>query len=264
MWNALKYASSFPVIFLSAAQRSVANDIAIEKGAFDAGEHPLFRLWLLSVAINSLYSFWWDVTNDWGFELLRHKPKTGIRQAPRQLVLPTLHPQDAAQPGSNLHARHASQRREVLNGDAHNARHAELDKLYYPWGLRPTLLFPRPLYPVVILLNLILRLTWSVKLSSHLHHTTSSTSLGEDSDSGFYVPGAAVIFWIEVAELFRRWVWVFFRVEWECVKKREHERDYAPEVGDLELEGLGVEVQGESSGQRLGEVVFDDEKTAES
>ncbi len=45
MWNALKYASSFPVIFLSAAQRTVANDIAIEKVAIDAGEHPLFRLW---------------------------------------------------------------------------------------------------------------------------------------------------------------------------------------------------------------------------
>lgn len=45
MWNALKYASSFPVIFLSAAQRTVANDIAIEKGVFDVGEHPLYKLW---------------------------------------------------------------------------------------------------------------------------------------------------------------------------------------------------------------------------
>ncbi len=126
MWNALKYASSFPVIFLSAAQRTVANDIAIEKGAIDAGEHPLFRLWrvdyldylpllgekadyanksnrLLSVAINSLYSFWWDVSNDWGFELFRPKSKIGVRHAPRQLILPTLHPQDGV-PGHHKFA----------------------------------------------------------------------------------------------------------------------------------------------------------------
>ncbi len=136
-----------------------------------------------------------------------------------------------------------------------------MDKLLYPWGLRSTLLFPRPIYPIVILLNLVLRLTWSVKLSSHLHHSSSSTSLGGDSDSGFYVPGAAVIFWIEVAELFRRWIWVFFRVEWECVRKREHEHEYAPEVGDLELEGLGLDVQESSSVQRSGDVVFDEKAT---
>lgn len=70
------------------------------------------------------------------------------------------------------------------------------------WGLRGTLLFPPHVYPMAIFINLILRLTWSFKLSSHLH-----------------IHGAVVIFWIEVAELLRRWMWVFFRVEWECVKK---------------------------------------------
>lgn len=46
-YNALKYASSFPVIFLSAAQRSaLANMIA--KPGFKEYEHPLFRLWYLN------------------------------------------------------------------------------------------------------------------------------------------------------------------------------------------------------------------------
>lgn len=40
LYNALKYASSFPVIFLSAAQRDIASDSGIE-----LEEHPLFRLW---------------------------------------------------------------------------------------------------------------------------------------------------------------------------------------------------------------------------
>lgn len=50
LYNALKYATSFPVIYLSAAQRIVVLDLVKEKGE-DAegeawhGEHQLFRLW---------------------------------------------------------------------------------------------------------------------------------------------------------------------------------------------------------------------------
>lgn len=53
--NALKYASAFPVIFLSAAQRTVVKEIAQAKGVTVEelgktggrwfGEHILFRLW---------------------------------------------------------------------------------------------------------------------------------------------------------------------------------------------------------------------------
>ena len=50
LFNALKYASSFPVIFLSAAQRIVVSDTLALKGESAAsqpwhGEHQLFRLW---------------------------------------------------------------------------------------------------------------------------------------------------------------------------------------------------------------------------
>jgi hypothetical protein len=49
-YNAVKYASSFPVIYLSAAQRIVVKELVAEKGenVTDAawhGEHPIFRLW---------------------------------------------------------------------------------------------------------------------------------------------------------------------------------------------------------------------------
>lgn len=30
-----------------------------------------------------------------------------------------------------------------------------------------------------------------------------------------------VIFWLEVAEVVRRWMWVFVRVEWEVIKKMQ-------------------------------------------
>ena len=50
LWNAVKYASAFPVIYLSAAQRLVVSELVKEKGKEVAeepwhGEHALFRLW---------------------------------------------------------------------------------------------------------------------------------------------------------------------------------------------------------------------------
>ena len=110
---------------------------------------------LLAALINSLYSYWWDLTNDWGFDLLRSKPAAGENLQP------------------------------------------------HPFGLRARLLYPLPYYPFVVFANLVLRLTWSVKLSPHLHSHSE---------------GSGVIFWTEVAELVRRWMWVFLRVEWEIVK----------------------------------------------
>ena len=57
LWNALKYASSFPVIFLSAAQRLVVSDLIAERGG-DVndetwhGEHALFRLWYVCSSLH--------------------------------------------------------------------------------------------------------------------------------------------------------------------------------------------------------------------
>ena len=113
---------------------------------------------LLSALINSLYSYWWDVTNDWGFDLLRSKSTQGEDLRP------------------------------------------------HPSGLRTRLLYPLPYYPFILFANLVLRLTWSVKLSPHLHSHSE---------------GSGVIFWTEVAELVRRWMWVFLRVEWEIVKEQQ-------------------------------------------
>jgi hypothetical protein len=71
-------------------------------------------------------------------------------------------------------------------------------------GLRSQLLFQDPLiYYVAIFINFVLRFTWSLKLSSHLHHVA-------DLEVG--------VFMIEALEVLRRWIWVFIRVEWEMLK----------------------------------------------
>jgi hypothetical protein len=56
LWNALKYTTAFPVIFLSYAKYHVHHDqwVALWK-----------PLWLLAAFANSSFSYFWDVEKDW-------------------------------------------------------------------------------------------------------------------------------------------------------------------------------------------------------
>ncbi|EME39319.1 hypothetical protein DOTSEDRAFT_159559 [Dothistroma septosporum NZE10] len=79
--------------------------------------------------------------------------------------------------------------------------HAQPEK---PFGLRQHRIFKLPMiYYVVIVFDLIFRFAWSMKLSLHL----------------VYLDGIeGGIFLLEIMELLRRWVWVYFRVETEYVR----------------------------------------------
>ncbi|EFY85820.1 protein-ER retention protein (Erd1), putative [Metarhizium acridum CQMa 102] len=84
------------------------------------------------------------------------------------------------------------------------ASRRERNSSHHPWGLRDRLIFrPVFMYYAVIVLDLMLRCTWSLKLSPHLDRFS-------DFESG--------IFLIELLEVFRRWVWIFFRVETEWIR----------------------------------------------
>ncbi|PPQ89725.1 hypothetical protein CVT25_014126 [Psilocybe cyanescens] len=207
LFNALKYATSFPVIFLSAAQRTLVTDTVKENGNKPPGggwqgHHPLFRLWLLAAAVNSLYSFWWDVTNDWGLDLLKlERTKTLDRHIPRPLILPRLHSGTPLVSRTSLDSLSSE---DIPNGRiqlSNPPRHRHRQSCF---GLRTILFYPREIYPVLIFVNLLLRMTWSVKLSTHVQSSRD---------------GSVAFFWLEVAELVRRWLWVFVRVEWEVIKK---------------------------------------------
>ncbi|KAK3485132.1 EXS family-domain-containing protein [Neurospora crassa] len=74
----------------------------------------------------------------------------------------------------------------------------------HPFGLRRRLLIHKPVvYYFVIALDLALRCTWMIKLHPHLNTIS-------DFESS--------IFLIEFCEVFRRWVWIFFRVETEWIR----------------------------------------------
>ena len=74
----------------------------------------------------------------------------------------------------------------------------------HPYGLRRHRYFrAREIYYVAIGIDLCLRCTWSFKLSPHLDHFN-------DLEGG--------IFLMEFLEVWRRWMWLFFRVETEWVR----------------------------------------------
>ncbi|CAN0914595.1 SPX and EXS domain-containing protein 1 [Linum grandiflorum] len=136
--NALKYSTAVPVIFLSALKYHVFPD------KWTNFYRPL---WLFSSVLNSLYSFYWDVTRDWDMSGF-----TRIFKFNRPSVCSYI-----------IHGR----------------------KWVYFW---------------VIGSNLILRCTWTYKLSAHLRHNYLT------------------VFAITALEIFRRFQWVFFRVENEWNK----------------------------------------------
>lgn len=75
-----------------------------------------------------------------------------------------------------------------------------------PWGLRRQRIFHSDnIYYAAIVIDLILRCTWSLKLSIHLYH------FGE-FEGGIFI--------IEILEILRRWMWVFLRVETEWLRQR--------------------------------------------
>ncbi|XP_052207803.1 uncharacterized protein LOC127811710 [Diospyros lotus] len=138
LFNALKYSTAVPVIFLSALKYHVFPDKWTN----------IYRpLWLLSSVLNSLYSFYWDVTRDWdlsGFTRIFKFSKPNM-----------------------------------------------CSNLFYG---------RRWVYLWVIGSNLVLRCTWTYKLSAHLRHNYLT------------------VFTITALEMLRRFQWVFFRVEKEWNK----------------------------------------------
>lgn len=71
----------------------------------------------------------------------------------------------------------------------------------YPYGLRRHRYFhAKEVYYTAIVIDLVLRCTWSIKLSPHLDHFN-------DLEGG--------IFLMELLEVIRRWMWIFLRVETE-------------------------------------------------
>lgn len=263
---------------------------------------------ILAVLVNSLYSFWWDVTNDWGLSLLTpsgwssspsvsyafNNPPSSSHSSSSHGYSPlsTRQPPPPSRTTSSTHAptNYHGRARSTLNGQLlappggsgggnlgddplHSTQFAPppsrpvspavapsfppkphtngitpggggisrghsrafstaaAPNLSYPF-LRPILLLPDPLiYYLCIALDLLLRFTWSLKLSPHLHSAA-------EVEAG--------VFTVELMEVVRRWMWVYLRVEWEAVRKGAGGSGEIPSLGGGGGGGGGGGTQGVS------------------
>lgn len=182
LYNALKYASALPVIWLRVWQPSTTTWFSSYIGV-DA-------LWYMSVLVNTLFSFWWDVTNDWGLDLLQY-PSIQTIWAQPQAHLPPLHRRTT----SDTEASSALEMTEPRPTHARRNSMLRAPEKHLP--------LPGSVYWVFLVVNLFLRFTWSLKLSSHWQ---------------YLVEWQRGLLLLEALEIVRRTVWVLLRVEWELVK----------------------------------------------
>jgi len=158
LWNAGKYASAFPVILFGAVQSQWAHD---QNGGHILTKEAINHLWLASVFVNSLFSFYWDVTQDWGLPIPTFS-SFSFFTSPSSLFRP---------PSSSFTSQLRSPRR--------------MPPYHSPY-----------IYYGAIILDFLLRCTWSLKLSQYLDGI-------HDLEGG--------IFLLQLVELLRRWMWVFFQ-----------------------------------------------------
>lgn len=150
--NAAKYFTAFPVIVLSAIKYHV------DHSAWIALYKPL---WLLAAAINSAFSYYWDIERDWEIGFFS-------QMRAQNTVFPSP-------------------------------------------SFSTSLTYRRPVYWYLMASNAILRLSWIYKLSPHLRRNHT------------------VVFVIVLAEAFRRFQWLFVRIEVELRKIQESR----PDLGKL-------------------------------
>ncbi|RVW68446.1 hypothetical protein CK203_058372 [Vitis vinifera] len=162
---------SIPVIFLSALKYHVFPDRWTN----------IYRpLWLLSSVLNSLYSFYWDVTRDWDLSFSASPTHSTLKL---NLLL-----------FYHLCLNLSSLLNSAFTRIFKFSKASLLSNLLY--GRR----WVSNVYFWVIGSNLVLRCTWTYKLSAHLRHNYLT------------------VFTITALEIFRRFQWVFFRVENEWNK----------------------------------------------
>ncbi|KAF9426559.1 protein-ER retention protein [Podila epigama] len=198
LMNALKYASAFPVIIVSALQKSVK--AASLKGQANTGyfsDNSLFRLWLLFVAINSFYSFYWDIYHDWNLVQVHTTTRTSplIGSVPSNTESIPLGPvSSSSSQQQQHHHHHHSSSSSLSSTTTYSKRYSMRAYLHYE---------DRTFYYVAAVLDFLLRTTWMLKLFSNIQI--------EEYEGG--------VFTMQCLEVLRRWIWVIFRLEAEMVKR---------------------------------------------
>ncbi|KAG0203859.1 protein-ER retention protein [Mortierella sp. GBA30] len=223
LMNALKYASAFPVIIISSLQKA-AKTASLKGVQYDGylSDKSLFRLWLFFVALNSFYSFYWDIYHDWS--LIQPVPIGRNLSGP--LPSPTTPTKSGSIPMTELNGSTGTNNSNSNKTSADfpssdnghnygnggtNTNGSSNSSSAYPklqqqrrFGMRSFLHYEDSgFYIMAVVLDFLLRTTWMLKLVSNIQI--------EEYEGG--------VFMMECLEVLRRWIWVLFRLESEMVKR---------------------------------------------
>ncbi len=209
--NAFKYTSAIVVISIGTIVPSVRHG----KGVFS-------WLWILAFVGATCFQFMWDVTMDWGLLV-----PANSEHADNSVAL-------AAALSVQL-GQH-----DVVAGQVAPRRGAVRRLLQWAFGgyalRRKRLLGPLWVYLTVILGNFVLRFAWTLTLLQANNRTAGYTSYGFSLLMAYLTP------LIAAAEVFRRMVWGFLRLEWEQLEQqRANKLDVQePMLNDADSETSGA------------------------
>lgn len=204
---------------------------------------------LLFVAINSFYSFYWDIYHDWNLiqvqPISRNSPLINSVPTGASAITGPSHSRMASAPMSPSASKSGSlnvndslgttslSSPSMGNGSIHNSasngakkptsssqHHVQTRR----FGMRSFLHYEDPaFYYMAVILDFLLRTTWMLKLVSNIQI--------EEYEGG--------VFTMECLEVLRRWIWVLFRMESEMVKRSGY-ADSGPLSAGLVSSGSGV------------------------
>jgi hypothetical protein len=237
LFNAIKYFTAFPVVILSSyvTKNNHLGEQSVWVYLFTNVSWSV-KLWLLSILVNSMYSFYWDIYMDWELGQIPSKhisePNYTAESSEHNILnnQQLLRNSNEVAHNDRISAANLFQRKSTLSARICSKVKFYLSKILFitgiksgeschspicgaplaghytlysfPYFLRPTLLFEDPLiYYLSIGINFMLRITWTFNLSPHL--SLQSAPLA--------------VFLIQWLELTRRWLWVYFRVEREYI-----------------------------------------------
>mmetsp|Transcript_11104 Transcript_11104/g.16829 ORF Transcript_11104/g.16829 Transcript_11104/m.16829 type:complete len:544 (-) Transcript_11104:150-1781(-) len=164
--NAIKYSTSLFPLIVSAYQKTMAGELVAKQ---------LDKVLIILLAINATYSLIWDITMDWG---MMKNPNIIVEKTVGQCL-----------PSSMF---------GISNNNLDFNRANCIDV-----ALRPRLRFGTALTLVVVVLDVCLRFSWTLRFYERL----------------LFPSNDAYILCTEFLEVFRRAVWNLLRVEWEHIKQ---------------------------------------------
>ena len=188
LMNCLKYLSSLPVIWISAYTHAYPGYFSSE----------LRLAWITAVSFNSFFAFMWDVVMDWG--LCRQGSKYFLLR--ERLLYSSASFGGVSSSAGTLDGAGSQDGGGAGGAKSDGAGSGTLFEDASGASATASWLSVPVVYYLAIVVDFVLRILWSFKLSVH-----------------FQLSQEGVTFVLEVCELFRRFLWIFFRVEWEAIDK---------------------------------------------